>query len=53
MLIKKADSEMSETSKHARYCAHGKISWKTLEIQQVEKKKQVFTTTKSLGEGKL
>ena len=48
---KKADSEISGISKHACYRTHGKINWETLELLEIEKKKQVFTTKKSLGEG--
>ena len=47
---KKAVSEISGISKHARYCTYGKINWETPEILQVEKEKNKFSPQKSLGE---
>ena len=43
---KKADSEISGISKHARYCTYGKINWETPEILQVEKEKSKFSPQK-------
>ena len=45
---KKADSELSGISKHARYCTHGKINWKTSEILEIEKEKNKFSLQKNL-----
>ena len=33
---------------HARYCAHEKLT-RRLELLQIERKKQVYATKKSLG----
>ena len=45
---KKADSEISGISKHARDCTHGKINWETPEILQIEKEKNKFSLQKNL-----
>ena len=45
---KKADSEISGISKHARYCIHGKINWETLEVLKIEKEKSKFSLQKNL-----
>ena len=46
--LKKADSEISGISKHARYCIHGKRNWKIFEILQIEKEKNKFSLQKNL-----